>query len=633
MHFVCLQATMCGINLIIAKKNNASDMQQALHRMMQASAYRGPDATQILHWSGAHQQAYLGGQRLKITDLDDRANQPMVSADERYTLLFNGALYNYPELRNQLLNQGETFRTQSDTEVLLKILIQQGEATLPQLEGMFALAFYDRQEETLLLSRDPFGIKPLYYAENEQFFLASSSSQSIAASGLASTKLDASQIDHYLYFRYPQKGRTMYQAIHSLIEGNYLVYSARSPTQNYTFPTRHFSDKPILEDIEVKKTVEELLKDAVLRHLATDVPTGLFLSGGVDSTLLLAMLRETGSPPIPTFSIVNDPREKYFGTEDYRYAQLAAQQFGGYHREVTLSLSLFENNFEEFIQRTDQPVGDSGAMMTYLLSQEAQKYVKVVLSGTGADELFGGYNRHQAYYRYLKNYSVFKLLAGTGKKVANVLPTGFPHPLRKSFRLTKKFVQSLSTHPETTFLQFVGLTAFKDYAPPVEPSVVSSEEGFVEKYLSFALKHDQQNYLIDDVLQVSDTSSMAHSLELRVPYLDTPLAQYVQSLPATFRLKYGRKWILRQLLDQYGGKPFTRRAKEGFGLPFGHWLRENQSTTIRQYLEDDHLPIYQHLSFTLINQLLTSHRKSYQDYSAELWSVLLLSAWLARQNA
>ncbi|MEM9832003.1 MAG: asparagine synthase (glutamine-hydrolyzing) [Bacteroidota bacterium] len=623
---------MCGINLIIAKENNTIDVHQTLHRMMAVSAYRGPDATQILHWSGKTQQVYLGGQRLKITDLDDRANQPMVSADERYALLYNGALYNYPELRNQLLVQGETFRSQSDTEVLLKILIRQGKDALPQLEGMFAFAFYDRQAESLLLARDPFGIKPLYFAENEKFFLVSSSSKSIVASDLVSTELDTSQIDHYLYFRYPQKGRTLYRSIHSLVEGAYLRHDAKSASQSFPFPAAPSSDKLTLEDIEVKETVEELLKDAVLRHLATDVPTGLFLSGGVDSTLLLALLRETGSPPIPTFSIVNDPQEKHFGTEDYRYAQRAAQQFGGYHREVTLSLSLFENNFEEFIQRTDQPVGDSGAVMTYLLSREAKNYVKVVLSGAGADELFGGYNRHQAYYRYLEHYSTFKLLAGTGKKVAKVLPTGFPHPLRKSFRLAKKFTQSLSTHPETTFLQFVSLAEFEDYASPIKPSAPSSEDDFVERYLSFALRHDQQNYLIEDVLQMSDTASMAHSLELRVPYLDTPLVRHIQSLPAVFRLKYGRKWILRQLLNQYGGQPFTRRSKEGFGLPFGHWLREDRSTIIRQYLEDNNLPIYQLLSFNLVSQLLTSHRKGYQDHSAELWSVLLLSAWLVCRN-
>ncbi len=382
----------------------------------------------------------------------------------------------------------------------------------------------------------------------------------------------------------------------------------------------------------MQKKVEDLLKDSVLRHLTADVFSGLFLSGGVDSTLLLALMKEVGVPPVPTFSIVNDAQEKHFGTEDYRYAQQAAQQFGSYHREVSLTLSLFEEHFEKFVQQLDQPIGDSGAMMTYLLSQEAQQYVKVVLSGAGADELFGGYNRHQAYYQYLKHYSLFKWLAKPSKTLSSVLPTGYSQPLRKPFRLFKKFAQSLSDDPPTTFLQFVTLSGLKDCPSSISEYHFRPEKDFIEEHLSFALQHDQQHYLIEDVLQMSDTSSMAHSLELRVPYLDAPLAHYVQSLPAVFRLKHGRKWILRNLLDQYGGKPFTRRAKEGFGLPFGHWLKEKRSTIIRQHLEDHQLPIYEFISFNKVDRLLTAHRRGYQDHSAELWSVMLLSAWLSNQN-
>ncbi len=624
---------MCGIHLIIAKKNTFHDIRTALHRMMEVGAYRGPDASQTLHWAGRQQQVFLGSQRLKITDLDDRANQPIVSADERYALLYNGALYNYPELRNQLLNRGETFATQSDTEVVLKILIWQGEAAFTQLEGMFALAFYDRQEEKLLLARDPFGIKPLYYAENEQFFIVSSSSRSIVASSLISTQLDVAQIDHYFCFRYPKKGHTLYQGIHALPEGTCLTHTPLSTSQHHTFTTTYEEVNDIIPDeAEVQKSVEDLLKDAVLRHLAADVPSGLFLSGGVDSTLLLALMKEVGVPPIPTFSIVNDAQERNFGTEDYRYAQQAAQQFGSYHREVPLTLSLFEENFETFVQQSDQPIGDSGAMMTYLLSQEAQQHVKVVLSGAGADELFGGYNRHQAYYCYLRYYSLFKWLTKPSKNIAAALPTGFNHPLRKSFRLLKKFTQSLSDDPRTTFLQFVTLSELKDCSSATRKGKSFSEKDFVKNHLSFALQHDQQNYLIEDVLQMSDTSSMAHSLELRVPYLDAPLVRYVQSLPAVFRLKRGRKWILRNLLDQYGGQPFTRRTKEGFGLPFGHWLKEDKSTVIRRYLEDDYLPVYEFISSDQVSQLLTLHRKGQQDYSAELWTVMLLSAWLSNQD-
>lgn len=630
-----LAPTMCGFHLIIAKKNPAADLNQVLQRMMQASAHRGPDASRTIHWQDSRQEIWFGAQRLKITDLSDQANQPFVSPDERYALLYNGELYNFYELRNRLLAQGETFTTYSDTEVMLKMLIRQGSAALEEFEGMFALAFYDRQEESLLLARDAFGIKPLYYTETDSFFLASSSSRSLAVSGLVSTEIDPEQIDHYLYFRYPQKGRTLYRQIHSLPEKSYLTLSPEQTSQLQ----QHSSSSPSVNDLlpetlELLYQTEELLKDAVLRHIATDVPTGLFLSGGVDSTLILALIKETGAPPIPTFSIVNDAKEKNFGTQDYRYSRLAAKQYGSYHQEVPLSLSLFSTHLENFVQKIDQPVGDSGAMMTYLLSHEASQRVKVVLSGAGADELFCGYNRHAAYAYYLKHYQWFTRLHRLGKSATTLLPTGFPHPLRKTFRLIKKYAYSLSNDPATTFQQFIGFPALS--APPFNPttteSVAPEDPCFIEYYLALALEHDQCHYLIEDVLQISDHSSMAHSLELRVPYLDAPLARYIQSLPAVFRLQRGKKWILKQLLNRYGGQPFAHRAKEGFGLPFGHWLRRESLPVIHQYLDDPQQSIYQFIPPEKAQHLLKMHRSGRHDYSAEIWSLLLLSAWLSTNN-
>jgi asparagine synthase (glutamine-hydrolysing) len=623
---------MCGFHLIIAKKKSTANIDQALERMMQASAYRGPDANRALHWQDNRQQIYLGAQRLKITDLSDRANQPFVSPDERYALLYNGELYNFYELRNRLLAQGETFSTYSDTEVVLKMLTRQGPAALQAFEGMFALAFYDRREESLLLARDTFGIKPLYYAETDSLFLASSSSRSLAVSGLVSTEIDPEQIDHYLYFRYPQKGRTLYQQIHPLPEKSYLSLSPEQNTQiqQYAPPSPPANEQPPATT-ELLHQTEELLKDAVLRHIATDVPTGLFLSGGVDSTLLLALIKETGAPPIPTFSIVNDAKEKNFGTRDYHYSRLAAEQYGSYHQEVPLNSLLFTTHFEDFVRKMDQPVGDSGAMMTYLLSQQASQRVKVVLSGAGADELFGGYNRHAAYYFYLKHYRWFTKLRGLGKSAATLLPTGFPHPFRKTFRLLKKYAHSVSDDPATTFQQFIGFPALgaPSFNSTITGSVLPADPNFVEHYLFSALEHDQRYYLIEDVLQISDRSSMAHSLELRVPYLDAPVVRYIQSLPAIFRILPGKKWILKQLLSRYGGQPYIRRAKEGFGLPFGHWLRHESLPVVQQYLDDPQQPIYQFISPEKTRHLLKMHRSGRHDFSAEIWLLLLLSAWLS----
>ena len=295
--------------------------------------------------------------------------------------------------------------------------------------------------------------------------------------------------------------------------------------------------------------------------MAADVPTGLFLSGGVDSTLLLALLRDEGIA-MPTFSVGHEASDRHYGTRDDHFARRAAEQYGAYHEEVSVTAATLEENFEDFIRRTDQPVGDSGAFMTYLLAQTARQRVKVVLSGAGADELFGGYNRHRAYYQYLRHYPLLTKGLPLAQALARWLPTGGNHPLRQPFRLFRKLASDLTDDPTETWANFIRFAAFRsanesgfgeglDLLHRAERHDYQSED-FVEEHLRYALRHDQQHYLMADVLTISDAMSMAHGLEMRLPYLDADLLQFANRLPATLRLRHGRKWILRRLLDRRG---------------------------------------------------------------------------------
>lgn len=649
---------MCGIHFILDKRQQLLS-SAPLDRMMQESAYRGPDAAGTLRIDQRNHTAWLGSQRLKISDPHERADQPFVSSDGRYHLLYNGEIYNYYELRNQLLSEDVQFTTQSDTEVLLHWLIGRGSLGLNALNGMFALLLYDRQEATLWAARDRHGMKPLYYAEDEQYLLLSSEAKSIMASGLVEKVVREASFDSYLRFRYPPKGSTFFQSVAQLPEGHIFkaIGEQQSTVQSY-LPTYHVAEdrpwQPGQSEESLVATLEQRLTEAVLRHRATDVPTGLFLSGGVDSTLLLALLQQEGVPPLPTFSVVHEAQDRSFGTRDAEFARRAAEQYGTYHEAVTVTAAALEEHFDAFIRHIDQPVGDSGAFMTYLLSATAAQHVKVVLSGAGADELFGGYNRHWAYYRYLHRYPLIINVLPVAKAVASWLPTGVAHPLRKPFRLLKKGAEDLTDDPTETFAHFISLAALRSTnsfppdpaggsPPPAELGPMGpghdhlhraerhlyQSEDFVEEYLSYALEHDQQHYLRSDVLTISDSMSMVHGLEMRMPYLDQEVVSFANSLPAVLRLQHGRKWLLRRLLDSKGGKAYTQRRKEGFGLPLGGWLRDGKMPLIRRYLEAPDAVLYRYVPHEQIMALLQQHRRGTHDYSQELWSVLTLSAWLA----
>lgn len=585
--------------------------------MLEQIRHRGPDATHSLTIRLPHGTAYLGHHQLRIIDPSERNEQPFLSPDGRYSLIFNGEIYNYQALKNTLCQSGIQFRTNGDTEVLLHWLITYGREGLVSLNGMFAFVFIDKKTGNMLLARDRFGVKPLYYSRQGNCFLACSEIKGLLASRRIPKAPNVSQIGHYLRYRHALAPETFFQDIYELPPGTSLMITANQPdTSPLPYPGVRDSEEFPSVDI---KTVKDTLLTAVERQLIADVPLGIFLSGGIDSTLILALMRELGQRHIPAYVMGADPSLGAFGSNDLTYARKAAQRYGAELTEIPIPSDLLDQ-IDDYIPLLDQPIADSAGMLTSLLSQQAVTSVKVVLSGAGADEFFGGYERHLAFQRYLKHRNWLVPMVPLLKATTSLLPDGFAHPLRKKARLARKFLNAIEQDPRITFNQFRSLQINTESVTNNWPAEITSP-------LDAALWQDQHHYLVSDILAMSDQTTMAHGLEMRVPYLDNDLAALSRGIGGNASLQQGRKWILKDILTGLGGESFVNRPKEGFGIPAAGWFRSAEGKNRLQQIQATSHPLYEWIDHQEVSRLLSAHRSQKRDYTSELMALLILFVW------
>lgn len=607
---------MCGINLII-DKHKKLDINQ-IDKMSLLTRHRGPDESTVKIIEGKSKNYHLSVNRLKITDHSDFASQPFFDINSNCALLFNGEIYNFYELKNKLLREKITFSTSSDTEVLFYWIRKYGNDGIKQLEGMFSFIFIDFSSERVLIARDQFGIKPMYFYQNDGYFIASSEIQSIVGTGLVKKELNRTQVLHYLLYKYADAPETFFQNVYELEHGHYLDIRGNTLKKG-KYWNQKATTLPGTPDIN---RIEELILESLLQQLHANVPLGLLLSGGVDSTLLLAMAHKEGFK-LPTYSIVNSKNERSFGTNDYYFSRIASEIYSSDHHELVVDVSLFDR-FEEFIATMDQPIGDSSYLMTAEICREASKSMKILLSGAGADELFAGYNRHWAFYKYLINKQALNVVAPLLNPFLNNLPTGIQHPLRKKFRLLKKWSRSYDPSPQSTYNKYLTFDALNSHL-----SVLDENED-EKNWIGWALEHDQSNFLISDVLALSDKASMLHGIELRVPYLNEKLRTYLNSHQPDERIKYGQKWMLKNVLKKYGGKKFVNRPKEGFGLPLSNWLFDPRVVHLWNPVNSKNHVIYEFFDKNIVKKLVNQQKQKVEDHSQLLWSILVLSHWINR---
>ncbi|MCS6820460.1 MAG: asparagine synthase (glutamine-hydrolyzing) [Microscillaceae bacterium] len=594
---------MCGINFIWDKKKQLASCT-SIQAMNQAIRHRGQEASQILRIEWHNSQCFLGHNRLKIIDLDNRANQPFVSPCKNFALIFNGEIYNHQALKKELSPQ-ITLQTHADTEVLLYYLMTFGKKKLHRLEGMFAFVFVDIAQQTFFYARDRFGIKPLYKFENENFLILSSEIRGILASQLVEKKLNSMQIFEYLTYKFAQFPHTFFKHIHEVETLPFIENQHNSAEKKNTF-----TQKILIEQTE-KKILQSLQA-----QLQADVPVGLMLSGGIDSTLLLALCQRLGYEKIPAFTLTS--QFNGLPTEDSYFAKLAVKQYNAQWYEVKIENHEL-TNLPEWVTLLDQPIADSAAWLTFLVCQQAhQRGYKVLLSGAGADELFAGYHRHKAFAQILKYpYLIFFL---------RFISPIFTFILRekslllgKKTRLWKKFFTLITKMHKPDFRVLTQI-----YTSNFNPNqLIFQNFNFKE-----ALHYDLTHFLRQDVLKITDLMSMQNSVEVRVPYLDNALHSFLQTIPERIWLNKPKKWLLKAILQKYDGIKYVTRSKEGFGFPLNEWFRAKEGKKWLTWLQNEKLILHEWVTTSQILPYIQAHQQYQADYSAELWAILVLSIWL-----
>lgn len=658
---------MCGIHFILDK--NKKIQFQPIWNMVNVTLYRGEERGVVKFIEKENYQLFFGHNYLRITDKGNYAQQPFTS--EKFPesrLIFNGEIYNHLEIRKKWFLKD--LSSLSDTVTLFSRLQSLGVKGITELNGMFAFVFWNGKE--IIIGRDIMGIKPLYFFDNDDFLILSSESKAILASGLLDKKLHSQQLSHYLQFKFAKPNESFFENIQEVEKGaiwscseqqnwqirkekqyilteltpkkDYPQYDYRNKTfhvkwhQHIDFSLEGNNQKEL--KIDAVKKLDELLFQSVQRQLQSEFPCGLFLSGGVDSTLLLAYIQESAiggrEMNFPCFTIINT-QNKNLGTEDEQYSKWACEQFGGKQYPVEVGETILEE-FPNWIQCLDEPIGDGAMFLTWLLAREAKKEVRMIFSGAGADELFGGYRRHQAFYYYKKYQSWFQRFPP--QLIKKIFPrNSFLHQI-----LTKIYPDPIQTFKNFTRLgilrEGVEVRSQKSGVRGQESEVRGREldsrvqDVTISDYsLLSPLLHDQQNYLPADVLKLTDLMTMQFQIETRVPYLDDEVLVFANAQTWEYWLQYGKKWILKELLTRKGGRKISQRKKEGFGVPLTEWLRKPKYRDLWQPVFDKKNILYESIDYESIHQLIQAYWKGNRNFNQEVWAILVLTWWLEENFA
>lgn len=567
---------MCGIAGILGMRDSERS-KEAVQRMNAALAHRGPDADGLYEDRGI----VLGHTRLSIIDPRAGANQPMTDPTGRYTLVFNGEIYNYRELRPMF--RDTTFRTESDTEVLLCGLIRWGVDFLKECRGMYAFAFWDGEEQELILGRDPMGIKPLYYANVGNHLVFASEIRAIAASGLIEKKLDRDALPEYLRFQTVHGARTLAQGVFSLPSGAYLRVGDSEMKIHYHYRRTAVVEPGVrgMEYSDVLGLIRKRLDTAIKRRLVADVPLGAFLSGGIDSSAVVALASSHVSQPLKTFNI--DFAEEEFSEAEY--ARIVAEKYGTDHTTIQLSPAELLSSLPDAIAAMDHPSGDG--INTYVIAKAAKHAgITVALSGTGGDELFAGYPIFKQIHRLEQNKWIWSFPRFIRDIGGFLLETTKPSIASSKIRqvLNENYTDLEYQYPFSREVSRERLNrALLSYDPPPEKSVWGivkegvgyGTPGFDLPLLSRVSYAEMATYLESVLLRDADQMSMAHALEVRVPFLDIDLVATVLSVRDRMKYPHTPKKLLVDALGDSLPAEIVDRPKMGFVFPWEHWMKND----------------------------------------------------------
>jgi asparagine synthase (glutamine-hydrolysing) len=618
---------MCGIAGIVNWDGSERIEDEAIHRMCQQIVHRGPDDEGIYVKGGVG----LGMRRLSIIDLSG-GHQPVFNEDRTIWVVFNGEIYNFSELRKGLKARGHQFYTRSDTEVIVHLYEEIGPEFVSRLRGMFAIALYDEGRQSLLLARDRIGKKPLYYAQHRGRFYFGSEIKCILAVAPELADVNPEGVLQFFYFGYIPDPNSAFRQIRKLPPGHLAEY------KNGQIEVRQYwevpaygtydpgSDEACLEEMESK------LAEAVKIRLIADVPLGALLSGGVDSSVVVALMARASSGPVKTFSIG-------FGKQDFnesQYARSVAERFGTDHHEFIVEPDIIET-LERLTRLQEEPFGDSSMIPTFHVSRLARKHVTVALSGDGGDELFAGYDRYIVNLRRRR----FELIPGWMGQIYrdHVFPR-LPPDL-KSRKLTwnitlpsrDRYLDGISFLPaldrERNLFSDVFLEHVRTCRDPFLQFQAYYDQAPASDQLSRLLYLDTKTYLTADIMTKVDRMSMATSLEMRAPILDHVFIEWVTSLPARYKFRNGkRKFMLKKLAERLGiPSALLDRRKQGFALPLVHWMRHELKAMLEQILLDPRTLQRGYFRPEALRSILDQHLRGRRDNTGVLWMLLIFELW------
>jgi asparagine synthase (glutamine-hydrolysing) len=621
---------MCGINGLLAL-NKIDNLSEQLTAMNNLIIHRGPDAAgEFVEDSGNYSIA-MGMRRLSIIDLST-GNQPIYSEDSSKVIVFNGEIYNYKMLKEQLINQGCIFKTNSDTEVILKLYEKEGVKSFGKLDGMFAFSIYDKTIGKVYIARDFFGEKPMYYTKSEASFVWGSELKSLVKILPSKPEIDTTSLSLYFQLTYIPAPFTIYKDIHKLEanhyieldcnENKYLIIEIDKPISKFTFQSKK----------EATKVTHDLVQKSVLSRSISDVPLGTFLSGGVDSSVVSLCLAQQQEKKIDTFSIGFD--KKSFDESDK--SRLVSKLINSNHHEFIISEKNLTTNIDEIILNFDEPFADSSALATYLVSKKTKDYVKVALTGDGGDEVFGGYNK---YYMGKLNQKYTTLIPQSihrrGLSLANKLLASKEdsrglkfkaNRLLKSINYKGDFYYNIISlgFNEYELKEIIQSNIYKPNTLNYYKNIINAKNNSIENFRAI----DKQLSLEGDMLVKVDRTSMLASLECRAPFLNKELWDFTNQLPDSYLINgWDKKHILKEAFKGYFPKEFLNKSKKGFGVPVGDWLRSELRSELLSYIDKVFIIKQNIFQFDVVSKIVEDHLNSKIDNTFRVWTYYCFQKW------